>query len=126
MAETGQYLPFASDRYWEDWIQYKGEFGQMMNDLTPQQRELHEVMSSMSELAWSAGWMRGLEYELWKATRSPAYKVGRLQLSSTRCDRLRQLSEKCGGWIAFDDQYEEIFVPESQWLTRYEGWASAQ
>ena len=98
----------------------------MINDLTAPQRELHDLMSSMSEQAWSAGWMHGLEYELWKATLSPAYKVGRLLLSSTQCERLRQLSEKCGGWIAFDDQREEIFVPQAQWLTRYKDWASSR
>ena len=69
----------------------------MINDLTAPQRELHDLMSSMSEQAWSAGWMQGLEYELWKAVQSPAYKVGRLQLGSTQCDRLRKLSEACGG-----------------------------
>ncbi len=98
----------------------------MINDLTAPQRELHDLMSSMSEQAWSAGWMQGLEYELWKAVQSPAYKVGRLQLGSTQCDRLRQLSEECEGWIAFDDQHEEIFVPQAQWLTRYEDWASSR
>jgi hypothetical protein len=98
----------------------------MINDLTASQRELHDLMASMSEQAWSAGWMHGLEYDLWKAVQSSSYKVGRLQLSSTHCDRLRQLSEKCGGRIAFDDQHEEIFIPERQWLTRYEEWASTR
>ena len=36
----------------------------MINDLTAPQRELHDFMSSMSEQAWSAGWMYGLEYDL--------------------------------------------------------------
>jgi hypothetical protein len=98
----------------------------MINDLTAPQRELHDLMSSMSEQAWSAGWIYGLEYDLWKALQSPGHKVGRLLLSSTQCDRLRQLSERCGGWIAFDDQHEEHFVQQAQWLTRYEDWASSQ
>ena len=98
----------------------------MINDLTTTQRELHDLMSSLSEQAWSAGWIYGLEYDLWKAVQSPAYKVGRLQLSSTQGDRLRQLSEKCGGWIALDDRHEEIFVPQAQWLTRYEDWTSSR
>ena len=98
----------------------------MISDLTTPQLELHDLMSSMSEQAWSAGWMHDLEYELWRAVQSSAYKVGRLQLSPTQCDRLRQLSEKCGGWIAFDDQHEESFVPQAQWLTRYEDWASSR
>ena len=102
------------------------KLSQMISDLTISQLELHDLMSSMSEQAWSSGWMRGLEYELWRAVQSPAYKVGRLQLSPTQCDRLRQLSEKCGGWIAFDDQHEESFVPRAQWLTRYEDWSSSR
>ena len=98
----------------------------MINALTAPQRELHDLMSGLSEQAWSAGWMLGVEYELWKATQSPTYKVGRLQLSSTQCDQLRQLSQKCGGWIVFDDQHEEIFVPRAQWLTHYADWASSR
>jgi hypothetical protein len=98
----------------------------MINDLTAPQRELHDLMSSMSEQAWSAGWMHGLEYELWKAVKSPPYKVGRLQLTSTQCDRLTQLSEKCEGWIAFDDEHEEAFVPHAQWRMRYEDWVSSR
>lgn len=98
----------------------------MINDLTATQRELHDLMSSISEQTWSAGWMRGLEYELWRATQSPASKVGRLELSSVQCDRLKRLGEECQGWIAFDDQHEEIFVPQAQWLARYEDWASSR
>ena len=98
----------------------------MINDLTAPQRELHDLMSSMSEQARSAGWMDGLEYDLWKAVKSPPYKVGRLQLTSTQLDRLTELSDKCGGWIAFDDEREEIFVPLAQWVTRYENWASSR
>ena len=98
----------------------------MINDLAAPQRELDALMSCMSEQAWSAGWMDGLEYDLWKAVKSPPCKVGRLQLTSTRCDRLMQLSDQCGGWIAFDDEREEIFVPLAQWLTRYENLVSSR
>ena len=87
-SPAGQYRPFASDRYPEGWKRYKGAIEPDDNNLTAPQRELHDLMSSVSELAWSAGWMRGLEYELWKAVQSPPYKVGRLQLSPTQCDRL--------------------------------------
>ena len=102
------------------------KLSQMISDLNTPQLELHDLMSSMSEQAWSAGWMRGLEYELWRAVQSPACKVGRLQLSPPQCDRLKELSEKCGGWIVFDDQHEESFVPQAQWLTLYQDWASSR
>ena len=44
----------------------------MINDLTPTQRDLAELTSDISENAWRAGWMQGLEYELWTAVKSPA------------------------------------------------------
>jgi hypothetical protein len=37
----------------------------MLSDLTPDQRALARYMSDLSEEAYCAGWMSGLEYALW-------------------------------------------------------------
>ena len=38
----------------------------MLRDLTPPQRQLADFMSDLSENAYCAGWMSGLEYALWE------------------------------------------------------------
>jgi hypothetical protein len=38
----------------------------MLRDLTPAQCELAKYMSDLSEEAYCAGWMQGLEYALWQ------------------------------------------------------------
>lgn len=86
-----------------------------MDDLTEAQRRLADFMSELSEQAWSAGWMRGLEHELWRAVVSGPRLVGRLQVTEEHVAQLRRMSADCNGWIAFDDEREETFVPIERW-----------
>jgi len=72
-------------------------------------------MSQLSEQAYAAGWMEGLEYALWKALVDGPYRYGRLQLIDNHIRELRKLSEACGGWIRFHDAGEEAFVSLEQW-----------
>ena len=94
----------------------------MLSDLTAPQRELAEYMSLLSEKAWSAGWMRGLEFDLWRALVSGAFKYGQMQISEAQCRQLRALSEACGGWIRFDEAREETFDSIEDWIVRYASW----
>lgn len=86
----------------------------MLDHLSPSQRELAEYMSSLSEAAYHAGWMEGLELALWKAIVSGPYKYGRLQLTGEHIERLQMLSHRCEGWVRFGDD-EETFVPLEDW-----------
>ena len=43
--------------------------------------ELMRYMSELSERAYCAGWMEGLEYTLWKAVLEGRLKYGRLQIT---------------------------------------------
>ncbi len=63
---------------------------------------LVKVMSQISEEQWCAGWLGGREYILWDAV------VGREKAacSSEEIEQLKYLSEKCGGWIIWDEQGE--------------------
>ena len=97
----------------------------MIDDLTPTQRELADLMSRISEQMWHAEWMLGLEHDLWAATTSPAGRGGRLIPSQAQIDRLAQLSKDCGGWIVFDHEREESFVPLEEWIARHAKWAPA-
>jgi hypothetical protein len=78
---------------------------------------LTRLMSDISEDRWCAGWLGGLEYMLWDAV------VGRRKAvcSSEEIEQLKYLSEKCRGWIIWDDQAKgEKFVPIEDWLRLYE------
>lgn len=86
----------------------------MLCHLSTSQRELAEYMSSLSEAAYSARWMEGLELALWRAIVSGPYKYGRLQLTGEHIDRLQMLSKRCEGWVRFGDD-EETFVPLGDW-----------
>jgi hypothetical protein len=78
---------------------------------------LINVMSAISEERWCAGWMQNLEYVLWDAV------IGRREdnCSPEEIEQLKYLSERCGGWIVWDEQAKgERFVPMQDWLRLYE------
>lgn len=78
---------------------------------------LVKLMSAISEEYWCAGWMHNLEYTLWDVV------AGRREgiCSPEEIEQLKYLSEKCGGWIIWDEQAKgERFVPMQDWLRRYE------
>jgi hypothetical protein len=91
----------------------------MLASLTPQQRDLAVYMSELSEHAYSAGWMEGLEQSLWRAVTTGPFRYGHLTLTAAHVEKLKALSNACGGWIRFDDHLEESFVPIEQWLEQY-------
>jgi hypothetical protein len=90
----------------------------MISDLTPDQKALADAMSDVSEAAYSAGWMTGLEFALWGLLISGETRYGRASLKKEEVEGLRRLSEKCGGWIIFDDEKGEVFVPLADWKQR--------
>ena len=87
----------------------------MIDDLSPEQRALALAMSNISESAYCAGWMKGLEFALWHFLKTGKRKYGMSQVSDDEIDQLRVLSEKCGGWVCFDDANDETFVPMAKW-----------
>ena len=94
----------------------------MLGDLTPGQRALAEYMSGLSEEAYCAGWMQGLEYALWQVVLDRRSIYGRLVFTAEHADNLRRLSASCRGWILFDDDREETWVSRSDWEIRYSAW----
>jgi hypothetical protein len=87
----------------------------LLASLTPQQRDLAVYMSELSEQAYSAGWMDGLEQALWRAVTTGPFRYGYLILTPAHVQKLKALSDACGGWIRFDDAQEECFVPIEKW-----------
>ena len=78
---------------------------------------LVKVMSGISEECWCAGWLRNLEYMLWDAVTGKREGI----CSPEEIEHLKYLSEKCGGWIIWDEQAKgERFMPMQDWLPLYE------
>jgi hypothetical protein len=98
----------------------------MLRDLIPSQRRLADFMSELSEEAYYAGWMVGLEYALWDALADGRSIYGRLYLTDDHRARLIQLSSECGGWIVFDDATEETWLPMTEWQARFTIWKSTE
>jgi hypothetical protein len=78
---------------------------------------LVKLMSAISEESWCAGWMHNLEYMLWDVV------TGRREgiCSPEEIEQLKYLSEKCCGWIIWDEQVKgESFIAMQDWLPLYE------
>ncbi len=86
-----------------------------LRELSREAEELKGYMSDLSEKAYSAEWYLGLEYALWNAVVSGPCQFGRLFLDPGHIRRLRELSERCGGWIVFEDGDDETWVPLGEW-----------
>ncbi|MCB2407421.1 hypothetical protein [Hymenobacter lucidus] len=79
----------------------------MYKDLNKQQRALHDLMSDISEEAWCAGWMEGLEYALWHIVLHGPAKYGWDLIGEQTIQQLQHLSQLADGWIVFDDVKQE-------------------
>ena len=91
----------------------------MIKGLTDSQRALAEYMSKLSEEAYFAGWMKGLEYALWMSVVEKPFEYGFLQITEQHIAELTKLSNACGGWIVFDNESAETFVPIDEWIKIY-------
>jgi len=91
----------------------------MLSELDNDQRALADYMSEISEDAFSASWMEGLEFELWQAVNSGPQIYGRLHLEASHLDRLASLSTQCGGWIFWHPTNEETYVGLKHWEKIY-------
>ena len=78
-------------------------------------------MSAISERCWHAEWLDGTEFVLWKAVTGGPLRWGQGEVSAEDIALLRRLSEAAGGWIVWDDERGETFLPMSEWLQLYEG-----
>jgi polar amino acid transport system ATP-binding protein len=92
----------------------------MIQDLPEEALQLQKIMSDLSEGLWHARWMRGLEYDLWQAVVEAPRGLWKSYLKDEHISKLIELSNRCGGWIVFDDETEETFVPMEVWRRMYE------
>ena len=90
----------------------------MLLSLSPDQRELADFMSSLSERSYSATWIENLEHILWDQMAGGSSRSSRITLTEAEIERLRSLSNRCGGWIVFDDKTEETYLSLSEWKAK--------
>jgi len=65
----------------------------MLKDLNEDQLQLEELMSRISEAGYSAGWMEGLEYELWVILNDGKGSFGRHDVTHEELLQLKFLSD---------------------------------
>lgn len=70
------------------------------------------LMTGISEEFWCAGWMSGLEYDLWEAADGKHYGQG--QITKRTAALLRLLSEECDGWWYYAHNGPK-FVSRADW-----------
>lgn len=88
----------------------------------PAWKQLAELMSDISEQCWCAGWMMGTEFALWEVLTSPhrGRHLGKGEVTLDQLVKLRALSEEAGGWIYWNDETEETFIPMDEWMKQYQ------
>lgn len=72
------------------------------------------MMKGISEWGWCAGWMSGIEYDLWRAEAGAG--IGQQTLTERQATLLRLLSEECDGWWYWDNG--EKFISRSKWIEK--------
>jgi hypothetical protein len=91
----------------------------MLKDLDPDQLALAELMSNISEAGYSAGWMEGLEVDLWGILLGSKEEYGQYLIPKQELDQLLFLANKCGCWIIFDEVNEETAIELEMWKKMY-------
>lgn len=89
-----------------------------MAELNTFQQALANLMSDISEDAYCAGWMMGLEFDLWRLLHSnPPRPYGMINISDNSMKMLKELSDHVGGWIVVsnDQDHDYDFVPLHEW-----------
>ena len=87
-----------------------------MNTIAENPKEfLRQMMSSFSERMWSAGWVNGLEFLLWKKVRECSPDLTLREIAD-----LNFYAGLAGGWWMWDKDHEsEVFVELNKWVDIY-------
>lgn len=74
------------------------------------------AMSEISEECWCARWLSSLWFMLTEA--GPEHPWGMGHVSEEDIANLKSLSEKCGGWICWEDGAGETWISLEDWKRR--------
>ncbi|MDM9583118.1 hypothetical protein [Nostoc sp. GT001] len=81
-------------------------------------QELLDLMTSISTEAWFAGWMNGTEFVLWDAALGKQLEWGGVFIDQKTGEKLKSLSDSCGGWWIY--HRGERFLSLEEWQNLYE------
>ena len=87
--------------------------------LTPQQHALYEAISDISEDRWCAGWLIGIEYQLWAELQGDSQQHGIDELDQAQFEKVRALADQVGGWIIWADDQTHPDLPTVEWGPRF-------
>jgi hypothetical protein len=76
---------------------------------------LQRLMSDVSEEYYCAGWLTGLEFELWPMLNGGSRRFGMGEVGEDEVAQLKALSEQAGGWWRWDDEDGQTFTTLDEW-----------
>ena len=83
--------------------------------------ELLNLMGDLSEEYYAAGWLIGLEQDLWKlAFEDPHSGFGFGNITHEERGKLIELSHRCQGWWVWDRTVGRRFISLDDWLVMYQ------
>jgi len=94
--------------------------------LTERQALLCAAMSCISEDCWCAGWLIGLEFDVWERIHGADPFYGMSDAPAELLALCRDLSAEIGGWVEWRDaspltsEWGPYFVPADEWARKLE------
>lgn len=83
-------------------------------------RELKKALIQISEAGYHAGWMLGLEHDVWHAVIDGPKHYGQTFIDAKMIENLKLLSSEAGGWWIFDEDRQDYrFLNEADWSECY-------
>ena len=79
---------------------------------------LYALMAGISEFCWCAGWMSGLEFDLWDAVEKGGKPYGQECVTERQARLLRDLADECDGWWVRTVDHEPAFIHLDEWRQR--------
>lgn len=86
------------------------------HDFNDKQRELYDLMSSISEDHYCAGWIMGLEHSIWGALQG---KYRHPDMDTEKLNRCGTLAKDLDGWIIWFDEYYDKSAPSDEHGPRF-------
>lgn len=89
-------------------------------------QDLIDHIEDLSEEAYCASWMQGVEFALWRRLSEGPGRYGQLDVTDEHIRNLRRLAEACGGWVYWNPTTYETFVPLKEWEDMYDEWLQSR